>query len=77
MPTKYSGLNSTELAISESQDRMAVVVERKDMAVFEEYCHEENIEVTHVADVTDTDRLKMFYNCEKIVDLSLECIDSA
>ena len=77
VPTKYSGLNSTELAISESQERMAVVVERKDMAVFEEYCHEENIEVTHVADVTDTNRLKMFYNGEKIVDLSREFIDSA
>ena len=43
VPTKYSGLNSTELAISESQERMAVVVERKDMDVFEQYCHEENI----------------------------------
>ena len=77
VPTKYSGLNSTELAISESQERMAVVVERKDMDVFEQYCHEENIEVTHVADVTDTNRLKMFYNGEKIVDLSREFIDSA
>ena len=77
VPTKYSGLNSTELAISESQERMAVVIERKDMETFIEYCHSESIEVTHVADVTDTNRLKMFYNGEMIVNLSREFIDSA
>ena len=77
VPTKYSGLNSTELAISESQERMAVVIERKDMEAFIEYCHSESIEVTHVADVTDTNRLKMFYNGEMIVNLSREFIDSA
>ena len=77
VPTKYSGLNSTELAISESQERMAVVIERKDMEAFIEYCHSESIEVTHVADVTDTNRLKMFYNSEMIVNLSREFIDSA
>ena len=77
VPTKYSGLNSTELAISESQERMAVVIERKDMEAFIEYCHSESIEVTHVADVTDTNRLKMFYNGVMIVNLSREFIDSA
>ena len=77
VPTKYSGLNSTELAISESQERMAVVIERKDMDAFIEYCHSESIEVTHVADVTDTNRLKMFYNGEMLVNLSREFIDSA
>ena len=77
VPTKYSGLNSTELAISESQERMAVVIEQKDVEQFCDYCHEENIEVTHVADVTDTARLKMFYNGEMIVNLSREFIDSA
>ena len=77
VPTKYSGLNSTELAISESQERMAVVIEQKDVKAFCEYCHEENIEVTHVANVTDTARLKMFYNGEMIVNLSREFIDSA
>ncbi|MBP3290389.1 MAG: phosphoribosylformylglycinamidine synthase subunit PurQ, partial [Alistipes sp.] len=77
VPAKYSGLNSTELAISESQERMAVVVERKDMEEMIGYCHEENIEVTHVADVTDTNRMKMFYGGELIVNLSRKFIDSA
>ena len=77
VPTKYSGLNSTELAISESQERMAVVIEEKDKEKFIEYCHSESIEVTHVANVTDTNRLKMFYNGEMIVNLSREFIDSA
>ena len=52
VPTKYSGLNPTELAISESQERMAVVVEKKDQAAFEHYCHLDNIEVTHVGTAT-------------------------
>ncbi len=58
--TKYSGLNSTELAISESQERMAVVVEAKDVGRFMGYCREENIEAVEVADVTDTARMRMF-----------------
>lgn len=77
VPVKYNGLNATELAISESQERMSVVVEAKDEAEFMEYCHSENIEVTHVADVTDTERMRMFY-CDKIVaDLQRKFIDSA
>ncbi len=52
--TKYSGLNSTELAISESQERMAVVVEAKDVAEFMGYCREEEYRGVEVADVTDT-----------------------
>ena len=77
VPTKYSGLNATELAISESQERMSVVVEPKDREEFERYCHEENIEVTHVADVTDSGRMRMFYKGEVVADLSREFIDSA
>ena len=77
VPTKYSGLNSTELAISESQERMSVVIEPKDEAEFRRYCAEENIEVTHVANVTDTARMRMFYGEDKVVDLSREFIDSA
>ncbi|WP_300904942.1 phosphoribosylformylglycinamidine synthase [uncultured Alistipes sp.] len=77
VPTKYSGLNSTELAISESQERMSVVVEAKDVEAFMQYCREENIEVTHVADVTDTARMRMFNGDRKVVDLSREFIDSA
>ncbi len=75
--TKYSGLNPTELAISESQERMSVVVEPKDREEFERYCHEENIEVRHVADVTDSGRMRMFYNGELVADLRREFIDSA
>ncbi|MDE7123216.1 MAG: phosphoribosylformylglycinamidine synthase [Alistipes sp.] len=77
VPTKYSGLNSTELAISESQERMSVVVEARDVEAFAPYCREENIEVTHVADVTDTARMRMFNGDRKVVDLSREFIDSA
>ena len=75
--TKYSGLNSTELAISESQERMAVVVEAKDVETFMRYCLEENIEAVEVADVTDTARMRMFNKDRKVVDLSREFIDSA
>ena len=77
VPVKYSGMNTTELAISESQERMAVVVEAKDEDIFKEYCHEENIEVTHVADVTDTERMKMHYGGKVVVDLKRSFIDSA
>lgn len=77
VPVKYSGLNATELAISESQERMAVVVEAKDCEQFSKYCQEENIEVVEVADVIATPRMRMFYKGEKIVDLSREFIDSA
>ena len=77
VPTKYSGLNPTELAISESQERMSVVIEAKDRAEFERYCHEDNVEYTHVADVTDSGRMRQFYKGELIADLSREFIDSA
>ncbi len=75
--TKYSGLNVTELAISESQERMSVVVEAKDKEEFERYCREENIEVRHVADVTDSGRMRMYYNGNVVADLTREFIDSA
>ena len=77
VPTKYSGLNPTELAISESQERMSVVIEAKDRAEFERYCHEDNVEYTHVADVTDSGRMRQFYKGQLIADLSREFIDSA
>ena len=77
VPTKYSGLNATELAISESQERMAVVIEEAAREEFERYCAEENVEVTHVADVTDIRRMRMYHKGELIVDLSREFIDSA
>ena len=77
VPTKYSGLNPTELAISESQERMSVVIEAKDRAEFERYCREDNVEYTHVADVTDSGRMRQFYKGELIADLTREFIDSA
>lgn len=77
VPVKYSGLNATELAISESQERMAIVIEAKDVAEMLRLCAEENVEVTHVADVTDTNRMRMFFRGEKVVDLRRDFIDSA
>lgn len=77
VPVKYSGLNCTELAISESQERMAVVVDPKDEKEFMELCHEENVEVTHVADVTDRARMRMFYKGEAVVDIARSFIDTA
>ena len=77
VPVKYSGLNSTELAISESQERMSVVIEAKDKEAMMAYCASENVEVTYVADVTDRKRMRMFYGDKVIVDLSREFIDSA
>ena len=77
VPTKYKGLNSTEIAISESQERMSVVVDKSHVEEFKKYCNEENIEVTHIANVTDTNRLVMYNKGEKVVDISREFIDSA
>ncbi|MBR5853329.1 MAG: phosphoribosylformylglycinamidine synthase [Alistipes sp.] len=77
VPTKYKGLNYSELAISESQERMSVVIERKDMELFMSLCHQENVEVTYVADVTDTRRMRMFWGKDVVVDLSRDFIDSA
>ena len=77
VPVKYAGLNATELAISESQERMAVVVEAAAMDRFRELCALDNIEVTHVADVTASGRMRMFFHGEMVCDLSREFIDSA
>ncbi|MBP5488441.1 MAG: phosphoribosylformylglycinamidine synthase [Bacteroidales bacterium] len=77
VPVKYSGLNETELAISESQERMAVVIEAADKERFMKLCKADNIEVTHVADVTDTARMRMFFHGRKVCDLTREFIDSA
>ena len=77
VPVKYSGLNSTELAISESQERMSVVVAPEDAERFKEYCRSENVEVTHVADVTDTRRMRMYNGGRLVVDLKRSFIDSA
>ncbi|MBR1707028.1 MAG: phosphoribosylformylglycinamidine synthase [Bacteroidales bacterium] len=77
VPTKYSGLNATELAISESQERMAVVVAAPDVETFRHYCHSENVEVTHVADVTGSGRMRLFKDGRLVADLTRAFIDSA
>lgn len=75
--TKYDGLTTTELAISESQERMAVVISADDLKSFMAKCAEENLEVVHIANVTDTNRMRIYRNGEVVVDLSREFIDSA
>ncbi|MCX8523212.1 phosphoribosylformylglycinamidine synthase [Chryseobacterium formosus] len=76
LPLKYEGLNGTELAISESQERMAVVVEPKDKDQFIKFCEAENIVAVEVAKVTDSGRMQMFWRGDKIVDLSREFLDT-
>ena len=76
LPLKYDGLNGTELAISESQERMAVVIEAKDKEKFINYCQKENIKAVEVAKVTDSGRMQMFWQGNKIVDLSREFLNS-
>jgi len=76
LPLKYEGLNGTELAISESQERMAVVVEPKDKEQFIKFCEAENIVAVEVAKVTDSGRMQMFWKGDKIVDLSRAFLDT-
>ena len=76
LPLKYEGLNGTELAISESQERMAVVVDPQDKDQFIKYCEAENIVAVEVAKVTDSGRMQMFWKGKMIVDLSREFLDT-
>ncbi len=76
VPKKYEGLDGTELAISESQERMAVVVERKDADRFCDLAYSENLEATIVAEVTESPRLVLLNKGEKIVNLSREFLNS-
>lgn len=73
---KYEGLDGTELAISESQERMAVVVNKEDVEKFIKYAEEENLEANQVAEVTDDDRLVMTWRGKKIVDISRRFLDT-
>ena len=77
LPTKYAGLNGTELAISESQERMAVVVEAKDVAAFIAHASQENLLAVEVAEVTDSGRMQIFWRGEMIVDLDRVFLDTA
>ena len=76
VPKKYDGLDGTELAISESQERMAVVIRAQDFEAFALFAQEENLEATLVARVSDNPRLKMFWRGQAIVDLSREFLNT-
>ncbi len=76
VPKKYYGLNATELAISESQERMAVVVRECDEKKMTELCAEENLSATRVAVVTDLARMRMYYGGNLVVDLPRKFLDS-
>lgn len=76
VPKKYEGLDGTELAISESQERMSVALAAEDVDEFIGYAHEENLEATVVATVTESPRLRMEWNGDAIVDVSREFLAS-
>ncbi len=76
VPKKYEGLDGTELAISESQERMAVCVDPSEAAYFIAECDKENLECVKVADVTDSGRLRMKWRGKTIVDLSRAFLDT-
>jgi phosphoribosylformylglycinamidine synthase len=76
VPKKYEGLNGTELAIAESQERMAVVVRSEDAEKFIRYAAEENLEATVIANVTDTRRLVMKWRGDTIVDISRDFLNT-
>ena len=76
VPKKYEGLDGTELAISESQERMAVALAPEDVDEFLKIAHEENLEATVVARVTEEKRLRMVWDGETIVDVSREFLSS-
>lgn len=76
IPKKYEGLDGTELAISESQERMAVVIEKKDVEKFIEHSQSENLDASVVATVTDKNRLKMLWRDKTIVDINRDFLDT-
>ncbi len=76
VPVKYKGLSGTELAISESQERMAVLIEAKDFDEFKQYAYEENLDACIVAKVSEEPRLVMYFQGNKIVDMSRAFLDT-
>lgn len=76
VPKKYEGLSGTELAISESQERMAVVLDKNDVEKFIEFSAKENLQATAVAEVTDNGRMRIFYAGNVIVDLKRKFLDT-
>lgn len=73
---KYEGLDGTELAISESQERMAVVIDKKDIEKFLSFAKEENLQAVKVATIKKESKLTMFWNGKKIVDISRKFLNS-
>ena len=76
VPKKYAGLDGTEISISESQERMAVVVDPKDVAEFMQYANEENLEAIEVAVVTEEPRLVLKWRDQEIVNISRAFLDT-
>ena len=76
VPKKYEGLDETELAISESQERIAVVIDKENEEIFKAYAEEENLEATTVAVVTDKNRVRMYWQEELILDLDRDLLRS-
>ena len=76
VPKKYEGLDGTEIAISESQERMAVVVNKENVDRFIELSKVENLEAVVVAEVTDTERLRMYWRGKEIVNLKRSFLDT-
>lgn len=76
VPKKYEGLDGTEIAISESQERMAVVVNKENVDTFIELSKIENLEAVVVAEVTDTERLRMYWRGKEIVNLKRSFLDT-
>lgn len=76
VPVKYPGMHGGEIALSESQERMAVVVAEKDIEAFLSYCTEEDVESTVIASVTENDRMQMTWAGQQIIDLSRSFLDS-
>ncbi len=76
VPKKYEGLDGTELAISESQERMAVVIEKENVERFMALADSENLEATVVASVTEEPRLRVHWNGKSVIDISREFLNS-
>ncbi|MDD4316256.1 MAG: phosphoribosylformylglycinamidine synthase, partial [Clostridia bacterium] len=76
VPKKYAGLDGTELAISESQERMAVVISKSNLEKFVKLCNEENVNAVDIAEITSTGRMRMILNGKAIVDIKREFLDT-
>ncbi len=76
VPLKYPGLDGTEIALSESQERMAVVIDKENLDEFLKFAKEEDLEATVVAKVIDEDRLIMKWRDSTIVDISRKFLDT-